>query len=325
MMQKKINWGIIGLGHIAHKFAEDLQLSNTAKLYAVASRSTEKANDFAKLFHADYSYDSYTALAENPEVDAVYIATPHVFHFENTMLCLKNNKAVLCEKPLGMNAFEVKKMIEEAKSRKLFLMEGLWTRFIPATEKLLTLLNQNVIGKPFYVKADFGFIAEKNMNNRLFNKTLGGGSLLDVGIYPILLSLLTLGKPHSLKAIAKISNTGVDELCNILFKYKDGAIANLESSLIAHSPIEGIIYGTQGKIKLHSRFHHSKKITIWKKDKKNTFKINYLGNGYIHEIKEVNQCLLEQKTQSPKLPLNLSLKLIKIIDKVREQIHLDYN
>ena len=156
-MHKKINWGIIGLGTIAHKFAADLQLSNNSTLYAVASRNLEKAKIFSEKYQSVIYCDSYEKLANIPEIDVIYIATPHTFHFENTMMCLKNGKGVLCEKPMGINHHQVATMIQEAKLKNLFLMEGIWTRFIPATEKLLEILDQKIIGDLLAIRADFGF------------------------------------------------------------------------------------------------------------------------------------------------------------------------
>ena len=184
-MNRKINWGIIGLGKIANTFAADLRLSNNSILRAVASRNIEKAKRFSEKYNAIHFYGSYEELVADPEIDVVYVATPHTFHFENTMMCLKEGKGVLCEKPMGMKYSEVEIMIREAKRRNLFLMEGLWTRFIPATGKMLEILDNKTIGEPMFVHADFGFKADPDFESRIYNKSLGAGSLLDIGIYPI--------------------------------------------------------------------------------------------------------------------------------------------
>jgi predicted dehydrogenase len=323
-MSKKIKWGIIGLGNIATKFAEDLMLSNDAILYGVASREIDKAKSFSETFNSIKYYNSYEDLAKDPEIDIIYIATPHAFHFEKTMMCLRNNKAVLCEKPMGMNAKEVRVMIEEATRRKLFLMEGLWTRFIPATEKLIEILHQKLIGDISFVRADFGFKGDLNLKSRLYDKKLGGGSLLDIGIYPIYLSLLTLGIPAEIRAIASMTETNVDNTCSMLFNYENGAKANLESTMETETPTEAYIYGSEGVIKLHSRFHHTDKITISRNGENEILDMNYKGNGYIYEIEEVNKCLLNQETESSKLSLKTSLDLISLIDSVREEIGLNY-
>ena len=324
-MNKKVNWGIIGLGKIAHKFASDLQHSETSQLYGVASRDLIKAKEFGKKHKAKKHFGSYETLAEDPEIDIIYVATPHVFHFENTIMCLKKSKAVLCEKPMGMNAEEVKRMIEEAKSRNLFLMEGLWTRFIPATEKVIELLEKNVFGELISMQADFGFKGDSDPESRVYNKKLGGGSLLDVGIYPIYLSLLTLGIPSDIKAMARLTKTGVDSFCALSFSYENGAKANLESTIDTDTPTEAHIHGTSGSIKLHRRFHHTEKLTCLHNGVETLLDIKYKGNGYLHEIEEVNTCLLNHATESSKLPLKTTLDLSILIDRVKEKIGLDYD
>lgn len=324
-MNSKINWGIIGLGKIATLFAGDLKLSNNAVLYGVASRNIEKARKFSATFNSISYFDSYEKLAKSPEIDVIYIATPHAFHFENTMMCLKNNKAVLCEKPLGIDSYEVKTMLSEAKSKKLFLMEGIWTRFIPATIKLIELLRDDAIGDLLFIRADFGFKADLDLEGRIYNKKLGGGSLLDIGIYPIYLSLLTLGLPTDIKAMARMTQTEVDSYCAILFDYENSSKAFLESTIEADTPTEAFIYGAKGHIKMHSRFHHSEKISLFQNGTlKEVFDLPYQGNGYLNEIEEVNSCLKRKELESNKLPQSVSLNLITLIDRIKDEIGLSY-
>ena len=325
-MSKTYNWGIIGLGKIANKFVKDLKLVEGANLYAVASRSLEKAKSFSKLYQADKYYGSYKELAEDPNVDVIYIATPHAFHHENTLMCLEAGKAVLCEKAFGMNKREVESMINKSREKGIFLMEALWTRFIPATNKVLELLNSGLIGELQSVRADFGFKAEYDPQQRVFNKQLGGGSLLDIGIYPIFLSLLTMGVPEKIHAMAIMSPTGVDNTCMMLFDYNNGKTAALDSSLMVSTPVEGWLHGDKGSLKLHHRFHHTKKISHYKDQKLiNTYEVDFIGNGYYHEIVEVMICLKAGAIESKKLPLSFSLDLITTLDRVRESIGLTYN
>ncbi len=324
-MRTKINWGIIGLGNIANSFAHDLELSNDSILYGVASRDIEKAREFGNKHNSVKYYGSYEELAKAPEIDVIYVATPHVFHFENTMMCLKNGKAVLCEKPLGMYSTEVKTMLKEAESKKLFLMEGLWTRFIPATEKLIELIRDNAIGDILFVRADFGFKSDFSPENRIYNKKLGGGSLLDIGIYPIYLSLLILGIPKEIKAMARMAQTGVDSYCSMLFDYDNSTKAVLESTVEADTPTEAYIYGSKGFIKLHNRFHHSEKISLYQnRELKETFELKYTGNGYSHEIEEVNRCLKNNNIESDRLPHKVSMDLITLIDRIKVIVGLNY-
>lgn len=324
-MGRVINWGIIGLGNIANTFAKDLLLSNKSKLYAVASRHRDKAKAFSEKFNTTLYYNSYKALAEDSNIDVVYIATPHTLHYENTILCLSKGKAVLCEKPFSINTSQVEAMIKTAKSKNLFLMEGLWTRFIPATEKLLELIELNTIGDIISIKADFGFKAEIDLKSRLYNKVLGGGALLDIGIYPIYLSLLLLGSPKAIKATARMTETGVDSYCAMVFSYDNNVSANLECTIETDTPTEAIIYGTKGSIKLHRDFFASKQLTLTQNNVETVYDIDKKGMGYLHEIEAVNLCLINGYKESSKVPLKTSLELIKIIDRVKASIGLNYN
>jgi len=324
--QRKIKWGIVGLGKIAATFAEDLLLSQDSELFAVASRGLEKASIFAQEFGAKNAYGSYDELINDPEVEVVYIATPHSLHHELTLKCIESGKAVLCEKPMGLDAIQVKEMVNLARSKKVFLMEGIWTRLIPATKTFLKLMDDNIIGEIKHVRADFGFASNHSKESRILNKKLGGGSLLDVGIYPIYLSLLLLGEPKSMQVEAEMTDTGVDKSCTMIFNYENGATANLFSSIGEQTPTDAEILGTKGSIKLHSRFHHPQKFSLnVNGETEKTIEENYLGNGYIHEIEEVNSCLFQGKTESVLVPLEISLRLSKILDLVKKEINLDYN
>ena len=324
-MGDKIKWGLLGTGKIAHKFAADLRLVQQAELTAVASRSIEKAARFGAEFHAVKYYGTYLKLANDPEIDVVYISTPHVFHCENTLMCLKAGKSVLCEKPMGMNAREVGAMIREAKSSNLFLMEALWTRFIPATEKLIEVIEKGVIGEIINLQSDFGYAAGYDPNSRLFNKKLGGGALLDIGLYPAYLSLLLMGMPDKIKASAVFTGSGVDASCAFHFGYENGAHADLVATLQENTPIEALIKGTKGSINMHKRFHHSEKLTVTEFGKSpEILNMPYLGNGYFHEIQEVINCLQNHQIQSSKMPHSMSMDLITILDKIRKEINLTY-
>ena len=325
-MSEKVRWGILGLGNIAGKFVHDLLLVENAVLQGVASRDAAKALSFAEKYGALSAHEGYDALANDPEIDIIYIATPHIFHFEHTMLCLKAGKAVLCEKPMAMNAKEAKTMIDEAKKRNLFLMEGLWTRFIPGTEKVLELLDDDAIGAIDFIKAEFGFKGDGNLESRVYNKSLGAGSLLDIGIYPVYLSLLLLGVPVAIRAIANYTETGVDASCSMLLDYAGGIKAYLESTIMADTPVEALIYGSKGSLQIHSRFHHPKEITFKRNDgNTESFIVEYKGEGYYHEILEVMHCLQQGLTQSPKMPHSLSLQLMQVLDRVRKEIGLEYD
>lgn len=324
-MARIFNWGIIGLGKIAHKFAQDLRALPNAKLHAVASRSIEKAQDFATQYDAPHAYGSYQELVNCPDLDVVYIATPHVLHKENTLLCLDAGIPVLCEKPFAMNAQEVNTMIQKAQEKNTFLMEALWTRFLPTTLKALSFIEQGVIGDVYSVKADFGFRATFDPNSRLFNPQLGGGSLLDIGIYPVFLALLLFGKPDEIKAFAQFSETAVDEECQILFQYANGKMANLHSTIRSQTKTEAFIYGEKGCINIHTRWHEPSSMSLLLNgERPEHLSFQYEGNGYYLEAAEVMKCLEEGKTESPLLSLSFSRDLIHLLDKIRSITGIHY-
>jgi len=310
-----LKWGILGLGKIAHKMAQDLALSDSSKLQAVASRSATKAKYFASTYQVSIALDSYQALCEQPDLDIIYIATPHAFHYEHSMMALKAGKSVLCEKPMGMSAQEVQSLSNYAQEQGLFLMEGLWTRFMPATQKVLDLIQSGSIGEIESLEADFSFKANYDPQGRLFNPNLGGGALLDIGIYPLYLSLLLLGKADELKLKAQIGETGVDEACDMELAYTNGSKAYLSSSFLEDGSVEATIRGSKGKITMHRRFHHCERISVKTKDESYALDIPIRGLGYFHEIQEVEHCLAEGQSQSKLHSLENSLQLAQELDR----------
>ncbi len=317
---KNYRWGILGIGKIAQKFAADLALLPQARLMAAASRSEERAADFAQRHGAPLYFGSYEALAACPDVDVVYIATPHVSHCEAAIMCLEQGKAVLCEKPLAMNASQVQRMMEVAARRHVFLMEAVWTRFMPATLAALDWMQAGEIGQVKAVKADFGFAAHYDPNGRLFNPALGGGALLDIGIYPAFLALLVLGIPARIRSASAFGPSGVDEDTGMIMEYDNGAMAHLHANIRYDTPIEAQIYGDAGYIHLHSRWHHARELTLHRKDRApEVLRFDYPGLGYQFEAAEVMRCLDAGLQESPLLPLAFSLSLARILDQVAEE------
>ena len=321
---KTINWGIIGLGNIAHKFAQDLLTIKDAKLYAVASRSQEKADEFASKYNATKTYNSYENLAINPNIDAVYIATPHSFHKEHTLLCLEHSKAVMCEKPFAMNTKEVNTMIAKAKEKNVLLMEALWTYFLPHYQFVLKELSNKTYGNLLKLESDFGFKSEHSKKSRVLNKSLGGGSLLDIGIYPIFVALSNLGIPNNIKAEATFFDTGVDATCYMYFDYTGNVSALLKSSFLEKTPNEAIFYCENGIIKINDGFHGPTTISLIVDGKEDIKGFNYNTYGYDYEIQHFNQLLREKKTESNIMTFDFSKKLIRTLDAVRKEIGLDY-
>ena len=322
---KTINWGIIGLGNIANKFAQDLVTIPDAQLYAVASRSQEKADDFAKKYGAIKAYSSYEALVKDPNIDAVYIATPHVFHKENTLLCLEHGVAVLCEKPFAMDTEEVNQMIAKAKEKNVLLMEALWTYFLPHYQFVLKALNNKTYGEIKKLEADFGFFRAFDDSSRVFKKSLGGGSLLDIGIYPIFAALTTLGVPNTINASATFFDNGADSSCNMTFNYNSGATALLKSALTEDLATEAIFYCEKGTITIHSGFFMPTTITINSNGKEETLDFTEKVNGYKYEILHFNELIRQGETESNIMTFEFSQQLIKLLDDVRHLINLNYN
>jgi predicted dehydrogenase len=324
MMSHSYRWGILGLGRIAHKVASDIKHVEGAILYAVASRSLEKAKAFAGDFKAEKAYGSYIDLVKDPEVDIIYVATPHAFHFEHVLLGLQHHKAVLCEKPIAVNVDQLNQMIFEAKRTNSFLMEGLWTNFMPHLKKVYDLTQQETYGKCIKIEADFSFKAEFDAEARLFNKSLGGGALLDIGIYPVYLALKLLGVPQNIKANAQFSKTGVDVSNTIDFEYPSGAVALLSSSFAKSTPSKARVYFERASIEFGSRFHNTDQLTITTEAGEEHLDFHYLPNGFQFEIQHVHDCLERGLTQSLEMPLKASLELLQTLDTIRKQIGLRY-
>ena len=321
---KTIRWGILGLGKIANSFATDLLQVTGSELYAVASRSQEKADEFGKNYNATKCYSSYEELAEDPQVDAVYIATPHVRHHQDTILCLTNGKAVLCEIPFAMNLSQVEEMISVAKANKVLLMEALWTRMMPHFNFVKEELESGKYGAVKTLTADFCFDADFNPEGRLYNKDLGGGSLLDIGIYPVFCALGLLGNPENISAKAKIGKTGVDEETEMTFTYSSGTKVFLKSSIIQDTPTTATLICENGVLVLNSRFHQTDKVTAILDGVKVEHDFTYTGKGYYFEIEHFADLLREGHKESSLMSYDFSRTLIKTLDDIREQIGLFY-
>ncbi|UCD62058.1 MAG: Gfo/Idh/MocA family oxidoreductase [Flavobacteriaceae bacterium] len=318
-MKEKIRWGIVGLGNIAQKFVDDLKLLADGELIAVASRDLEKAKNFGTMNNANYAFGSYQELFNCKEVDVVYIATPHTSHTELSIKAMKQGRNVLCEKPMGINKDEVEKMIAIARENKVFLMEALWSRFNPSIRKVKDLLDDGIIGDIAYIHADFAFYAlDRDENGRLLNPALAGGSLLDIGIYPIFLAYLILGYPEKILATSKIYKTGVDIQTSMIFEYPN-AQAILYSGLTSDSEMKAQISGSEGTVYLAPRWHETQEFSIEKKDELEKFQLPKKGKGYEYEIEEVHRCLKNGALESDLWSLNHTFDLIRIMDDIREQ------
>ncbi|WP_445382319.1 Gfo/Idh/MocA family protein [Robiginitalea sp. IMCC43444] len=317
-MADKINWGIIGLGRIARKFAENLQLLPSARLAAVASRDIDKAIGFASEYGAAKAYGSYKELLEDKAIEVVYIATPHTFHLEHSLMALHSGKHVLCEKPLGINARQVAELQKAASQTRLFMMEALWSRFNPSIREILQRVKSGQLGKPAYLRADFAFPAlDRDPSGRLLNPELGGGSLLDIGIYPVFLAYLFLGVPDEIKTVTHFGPTGIEQQIGMVFKYPQ-AVALLYSGLSSRSGLSAEISGTLGSIYLHPPWYKTDGYELQIGEERSQVSLPAQDNGFLYEIEEVHHCLQNRQRESNLWSLEDSHNLLGILDRVRE-------
>lgn len=322
-MKTEFGWGILGPGRIATRFATDLGNLPEARLVAVGSRSVERAELFAQRFHVERSYGSYEELARDPDVDVIYVATPHPFHPEHAMLCLRHGKAVLCEKPMAVNEWHVQRMVECARENGVFLMEAMWTRFLPVMDQVRGWLAEGKIGDVRLLFADFGFRTEWNPQARLLNPDLAGGALLDVGIYVLALASMVMGgSPVEIEAVAHIGETGVDEQSAMLCRYRGGALALLSCAVRTQTPQEARIHGTAGFIHIPG-FWHATTATLQVHGKDPVQAVGPVG--YHYEAAEAMSCLRAGKTESSLMPLDESIAISRALDRVRASIGLAYS
>lgn len=320
-----IRWGIIGTGNIADKFATGVHFLKDAEVLAVGSRQQASADAFGNKHDIPRRYDSYEALVHDSDVDVIYVGTPHSFHAENVMLCLNARKPVLCEKPFAINAREAEACIQLAEEKGLFLMEAIWTRYIPAIVKLRELVNEGLIGSIKLIQADFAFHLPFNAEHRLYNPALGGGSLLDVGIYPITFTTMLLGHPKAVHAHADIGQSGIDEQATMLFEYENGAAALLSSGIHAEMPNDALVKGTKGYIRVHSPMWVPERLSLHLHgQEEQVLDIPYEGNGYNYEAAEVAACLQAGKIESDMMPHAETLATMRLMDSIRESWGMKY-
>ena len=353
-MKDRIRWGILGTGTVARKFARGLKLVPKADLWAVGSRTVARAQTFAKEFGACHFYGSYADLVADQNLDVIYVATPHNYHQEHCLLCLQANKAVLCEKPFTTNAEEANTVIQLAREKSLFCMEAMWMRFIPLMREVKRLVKEGEIGEVCILRADLGFPIAFDENSRCFNPSLAGGSLLDLGIYPISLAFYLLGSPTDVSSYTTIGRTGVDEQATIILRYPQH-LAALSCSYRTKASNEAVIAGTRARIHVQRPLLNPQSMTLSQfspqlpgtsikanglrafaksipgvqplydlvKDllgrNSQIVKIPFLGSGIHYEIEEVMRCLKDGTTESPIMPLDETLQIMKLIDKIHNQ------
>lgn len=314
--QQKVRWGIVGTGTIATIFARDMPLSPETELVAVASRSQEKAEAFGELFAVPRRYGSYEELYADPEIDVVYVATPHPMHHEVTIALLKAGKHVLCEKPFAMNVAEAEEMIACAQETGRFLMEAYWTRFRPATVKWRELIRAGEIGEVQYMTATMGWRNAFDPEFRLYNKALGGSALLDAGCYAVQGVQMVLGEPDEIVSVATLGESGVDENCMITTHYPGGAVANAGITIRANSRNLAMIAGNKGSILVDHDWHRPSTFTIYRDGQEpEFFDGSHAGVGYQFEMDAVNACLKAGQTEHEWMPHADTLTIMRIMRK----------
>ena len=325
-MAEKIRWGILSTGHISGRFAEALQKLPDAELSAVASRSAGPAKKFAEEHGVLKAYGSYSELAEDPEVDVVYIGTPHSFHLENSVMCMRAGKSVLCEKALTINAREAEEMIRVAREENVFLMEAMVTRHVPLIKKIQQWIKSEKIGKVRMVKASRCARGEFKPSQRHLNPQLGGGSLLDVGVYVISFASMIFQKPpKDVFGFGHIGEIGSDEQGAALLKYDKGEIADLSFALRTKAVNDAYIFGTEGYIKIDEVFAVPTKATLFIHDKESeVIEEPVLVGGLVNEAEEVMRCMKKGLKESPFMPLEESLQIMRIMDQIRAPWELKY-
>jgi predicted dehydrogenase len=321
-----VRWGILATGGIARNFTEDLALLPDAEVVAVASRSAGTAEAFAQRYGIARAHGSWQALAEDPDVDVVYVATPHNAHHAAAKLCLEAGKAVLCEKPLTLDAPTTADLIETARARGVFLMEAMWTRTNPAVRRIVDLVAKGAIGELVHVQADFGVPGPFPVGHRMRALELGGGALLDLGVYPVTFAHVFLGRPSSVAAWASLTPEGSDQNTGVLLGHDSGAVATLHCGFVGETSQRATITGTDGRIEVARAFYRPDSFTVV--DGRNStveeVTVAIRGNGMGYEAEEVHRCLRAGLTESPLIPLSDTLEIMRTLDAARAQIGVTY-
>ncbi len=324
MADERIRWGIAATGGIARDFATGLAETDDAETVAVASRTAERAEEFGAQFDIPHRHASYEALAEDPDVDVVYVASPHSRHEADTLLFLEAGKHVLCEKPFAFNEAQAQRMVDTARERGLFVMEAIWSRFLPAYQVLGELLADGVIGEVLSVDADFAIRFPYDPKHRLFDLALGGGALLDLGIYPLQLASLVLGPPHDVQAVGRLGETGADEHVAAVLSHASGALATIRTATQVTLACTARVTGTEGWIDLPAFMHCPGSLTVTTMAGAEVREAPIVGQGLRYQVAEVHRCVRAGALESPVIPHTETLQLAATMDRIRAQIGVRY-
>jgi predicted dehydrogenase len=316
-MTKPLRWGILGTGGIAHTFAHDLSFIDEGVVAAVGSRSQSSADAFGDEFDVPLRFDTYEALVGSDQVDVIYVATPHPMHFENAMLALNHAKPVLVEKAFTMTAQEARDLVAAARAKKLFLMEAMWTRFLPHVIAVRDLIAQGALGDIVTFEADHGQWFASDPTSRLFAPELGGGALFDLGVYPVSFASMLFGAPDRLTALVDPAFSGVDGQASMLFGYTNGAHAVLTCSSGARSATRASISGTKARIEIAGDFYAPTSFALISRDgDEQQFDFPQRGRGLYYQAQEVARCLDEGRTESELMPLEESIEIVATMERV---------
>jgi predicted dehydrogenase len=320
MAGSPLRWGILGTGGIAMVFVSDLQLTGSSVVGAVGSRSQGSADRFADAFGIERRHSSYESLVADSAVDVVYVATPHPMHRDNAILALDAGKPVLVEKPFAMNASEATEIVTAARQRGLFAMEAMWTRFLPHVAVIRDWLEQGALGEIVTVTADHGQWFAEDPGFRLFAPQLGGGALLDLGVYPVSFASMILGTPDRIVSISEPAFTGVDAQTSMLFGYEGGAQAVLTCTLRAKSPTRASIVGIDAMIEIDGDFYAPTAVTLVPRQGEPTRVVStHEGRGLRHQADEVARRLAAGALESPLMPLDETISIMDTMDRVLAQ------
>lgn len=322
-----LRWGFLGPGRIAGTVADDLALVENASRFAVASRSLDRAQAFAGEHGFEKAYGSYAELLVDPDVDVVYVATPHGQHHLVTSQVVAAGKPVLVEKSLTCSSAAAEDLVARIRAAGVFAMEAMWTRFVPAVVRLRELVDEGAIGDVRLVSADLGFVGPTDPADRLLDPAQGGGALLDVGVYPVSFAQMVLGTPDTVTARGVLGETGVDVEDSLLLTFPGGRTALLSCSLVAASPGQAVLVGTGGSIVVPPRFHHPTRLVVTRNDREaETIEVPMEGRGYGYQLREVARCLDAGLLESPTMPLADTLTVMSVLDAALEQVgsvHVD--
>jgi predicted dehydrogenase len=323
-MAAPLRWGVLGAGGIAATVSADIAASPGSVLQAVAARDATRAAAFAAAHGVTRSYGSYAELVADPDVDVIYVATTHAQHHEHALLALRAGKPVLVEKAFTLNAREAREVVAEARRLKLFCMEAMWMRLNPLILQAQEIVRTGGIGTVVSVRADLSRRFEYSPSHRLFDLAVGGGALLDLGVYPVTFAWLFGGAPSGIAAMGALSPTGSDATAALQWSYPDGRVAQIHSSAVAWSPDAGLVCGTGGWISLGPRVHHPASMTVRTDLGEDVYETTQHGNGYGLQIAEVERCLSAGELESPLVPLDDTIGILEVIDEARRQLGVHY-